>query len=143
MFNPSREEARQFFFDAWQHYQDKKPLTDLEAVTIDLLLQHPEYHHALQNQATLAERDFPPEHGETNPFLHLSLHLALQEQLSIDQPAGVRLAYKQLQTHFQDAHRAQHAMMECLAEMLWRAQRDHSSLDPSIYFDCIAQTLRA
>lgn len=143
MFNPSREDARQFFFDAWQRYQQKIPLSALENNAVQLLLQHPEYHPIMNASDAHRARDYPPELGETNPFLHLSLHLALQEQLAIDQPAGVRKAYTQLLAHYKDQHAAQHIMMECIAEMLWRAQREAKALDATVYFDCIAQHLSA
>ncbi len=143
MFNPSREAARQFFFDAWQHYQQKMPLSALEDNAVSLLLQHPEYHSIMNAVDAHRERDYPPEWGETNPFLHLSLHLALQEQLAIDQPAGVVKAYTQLLAQHKDEHATQHIMMECIAEMLWRAQRERAAPDAKIYFACIAQNLRA
>lgn len=143
MFKPSREQARQFFFDTWRNHQAHAVLSDLEKLALEILLLHPEYHALLSAADSARERDFPPELGASNPFLHLSLHLALREQLSIDQPAGVRQAYAQLQAHYQDEHRAQHRMMECLAEMLWQAQNTHATLDPQIYFNCIAETLGA
>ena len=85
MFNPSREQARRLFFDAWRKYREKKPMVGLENVALDVVLLHPEYHAALDDPQRYAERDYGPEAGQTNPFLHMSLHLAIEEQISIDQ----------------------------------------------------------
>lgn len=139
MFNPSRQDARQFYFNTWRKYQDKQPLAGAEFVAIDIMLAHPEYHALLNQPERYSEQDFPPELGETNPFLHLSMHLAINEQLSIDQPAGVRDYYQKLCALFQDEMRAQHEMMDCLAEMIWQAQRHHAAFDPAIYFECLAK----
>ena len=83
------------------------------------------------------DRDWPPEMGETNPFLHLSMHLAISEQLSIDQPPGIKAAYQRLCLRQGDAHRAQHAVMDCLAEMIWRSQRDGVPPDGAAYVRCV------
>ncbi|HWI13021.1 MAG TPA: DUF1841 family protein, partial [Burkholderiales bacterium] len=85
MFNPSRDEARRFFFDTWSKYRSQAPLTDLEKVALQVILLHPEYHAILGDPDRYLDRDYTPEHGQLNPFLHLSLHLAIEEQLSIDQ----------------------------------------------------------
>lgn len=139
LFNPSRDEARRFFIQTWQKHLQAQPLADLEAVLVDVLIAHPEYHSFLSND--YLDHDWPPEHGDTNPFLHLSLHLALAEQLSIDQPAGVRALYQQLHAKHNDAHRALHDMLDCLAEMIWQAQRNHTQPDPAVYLDGIRQKL--
>lgn len=139
LFNPSRDEARRFFIQTWQKHQQDQPLADLEAVLVDVLIAHPEYHQFLSND--YLDHDWPPEHGDTNPFLHLSLHLALAEQLSIDQPAGVRALYQQLHAKAGDPHRALHDMLDCLAEMIWQAQRNQTQPDPAVYLDGIRQKL--
>ena len=86
LFNPSRREARQFFYDSWRKYEAHEPITPLEQIAVALIGAHPEYHALLRDRERWLEHDWRPEHGETNPFLHLSLHLAIEEQLSIDQP---------------------------------------------------------
>lgn len=139
MFNPSRQDARQFYFDTWRKYQEKQPLVGAELIALDIMLAHPEYYALLNQPERYGEQDFPPELGETNPFLHLSMHLAISEQLSIDQPAGVRDYYQKLCALFQDEMRAQHEMMDCLAEMIWQAQRHQTAFDPAIYFECLAK----
>ena len=137
MFNPSREEARQLFFDTWRKYQTQEPLLGLETMVLDVLLLHPEYHALLSNPEQSLERDYPPELGTTNPFLHLSLHLAINEQYSIDQPPGIKQRYAALLAQQGDPHAAQHALMECLAEMIWQAQRQQTTPDARVYFDCL------
>jgi len=137
MFAPSREQVRQFFFDAWGKYRAGAPLDGLEKTALDVILLHPEYHAALDAPDRNTDRDFTPEMGQTNPFLHMSLHLAIEEQLSIDQPVGVRTAFDALLRKSADRHAALHAALECLGEMLWRAQRDASPPDGPWYVDCL------
>src|SRR5205085_1817390 len=96
MFNPSRDEARQFFFDTWNKYKRGETLAGLENTALQVILLHPEYHAALADRERHLERDFAPEAGQLNPFLHLALHLAIEEQLAIDQPPGIRARYELL-----------------------------------------------
>ena len=137
MFNPSRDQVRQFFFDAWAKFRAGQPLTDLEAMAAEHIGRHPEYHAVLEQPDRYRDRDWPPELAETNPFLHLSMHLSIGEQLSIDQPTGVKARYLALAERLGDAHAAQHAVMDCLAEMVWRAQRDNLPPDGAAYLLCI------
>jgi len=137
MFNPSRDDARRFFFDTWRKYRAQQPLEGLETTVLDTLLAHPEYHALLDQPGRYMERDYPPEFGETNPFLHLSMHLAIAEQLGIDQPPGIRAHYQALLEKTGDAMHAQHEIMDCLAEMIWQAQRHATAFDPLIYFACL------
>lgn len=136
MFDPSRDQVRRFFLDAWRAWRERRPLEPLQALAAEHVGRHPEYHALLEDETAL-ERDFPPEAGETNPFLHLALHLSISEQLSIDQPPGVRAAYQRLLARLQDEHAAQHAVMECLAEMVWQAQRYNQPPDAVAYLDCL------
>jgi len=137
MLDPSREQARAFFFDTWRKYRAGEPLSALEAMALDLVLLHPEYHAVLESAGRYREREYLPELGETNPFLHLSLHLALEEQLSIDQPPGIAQRFAALQARHGERHAALHAAIDCLAEMVWRAQRDHLPPDGAAYLDCL------
>ena len=137
MFNPSRDQVRLFFFDAWAKFRAGRPLTDLEAMAAEHMGRHPEYHAVLEQPERYRDRDWLPEMGETNPFLHLSMHLSIGEQLSIDQPTGVKARYLALAERLGDAHAAQHAVMDCLAEMVWRAQRDNLPPDGAAYLLCI------
>lgn len=139
MFNPSRDQARQFLFDTWKKYGDHQVLSGLESMLLEILLQHPEYHSFLNAPERYLEREYLPEQGETNPFLHLNLHLAIAEQLSIDQPPGIKGRYQELLAKSGDPHHAQHQVMECLGEMIWQAQRHRTAPDPDIYFSCLGR----
>ncbi|MCF8152292.1 MAG: DUF1841 family protein [Burkholderiaceae bacterium] len=136
MFNPSRDQARQFLIEAWSKRRHKLPGTPMDILAADLVDLHPEYHALLEAEDALT-REWTPEQGETNPFLHLSLHLAIEEQLSIDQPPGVRATFESLLSRRGDRHDALHAMLDCLGEMLWRAQRNKQPPDGDAYLDCL------
>ncbi len=141
MFNPSRPDVRQFYFETWRKYQQKIPLTGAELTALAIIQEHPEYHELLTQTERYRQRDFPPELGAANPFLHLSMHLALQEQLAIDQPQGVRQYYQRLLSLYGAADAAQHEMMDCLGEMIWQAQRRQTAFDHEIYFSCMDKKL--
>ncbi|SFZ78197.1 DUF1841 family protein [Chitinimonas taiwanensis] len=137
MFNPSRDQARQFLFDTWAKHKQQAALTDLERIAFAVLTRHPEYQPIVDAPERYRDKDYLPEFGETNPFLHMSMHLAIEEQLSIDQPTGVRALYRALCEHSGDEHRAQHEMMDCLAEMIWQAQRSGTGPDGALYLACM------
>lgn len=141
MFNPSRDQAREFLFEVWRKHGAGEVLTPLEALTLDIVLRHPEYHPMLGDRERYLERDWKPEGGETNPFLHLQMHLAIEEQLSIDQPHGIREAVQSLAQARGDEHAARHDVMECLAEMVWQMQRNGLGFDNARYLDCIRRRL--
>ena len=136
MFNPSREQARRFFCESWRKHRERLVLEGAEATAADLIAEHPEYHALLEDPRAAVEREFTPEGGQMNPFLHLSLHLAIAEQISIDQPPGIKAAYFALRRTL-EVHDAEHAIMECLGETLWRAQRNNAPMDGEAYLDCV------
>ncbi len=138
LFNPTRDEVRYFFFDAWRKYRASESLTALEGIALQVMQLHPEYHAVLEVPERYLEQEYFPEMGETNPFLHMSLHLSVQEQLAIDQPPGILAAYRILAAN-RGEHEAQHDVMECLAETLWRAQHDRTPPDGTIYLQCLRQ----
>jgi hypothetical protein len=137
MYNPTREQARQFFIDAWRKHRSREVLTPLEHIAADLILLHPEYQSLLDDAESALSRDYSPELGQTNPFLHLSLHLAIEEQLAIDQPLGIRAAFEGQLARLGDRHEALHRLLECLAEIVWRSQRDRRPPDHDAYLTCI------
>ena len=137
MFNPSRGEARRFLIDAWKKRGEGAPLSPLEQIAAAIIALHPEYHALLEAPESNLEREFPPETGSMNPFLHLSLHLAVAEQLAIDQPPGIRAHYERLRLAHGDEHRAQHAVLECLGEVLWNAQRHGTAPEAALYLACL------
>jgi hypothetical protein len=141
MFNPSRDQVRQFFFGVWAKYRAGQPLAGAEQPALDAILSHPEYHVQLDHPERYQERDYLPESGETNPFLHLSMHLAISEQLAVDQPPGIRARYQQLLALHGDPMAAQHAVMDCLAEMIWQVQRHQTAFDSASYLHCLDRQL--
>ncbi len=141
MFAPSRDQARQFFFDTWRKYKQREILSGLEAMALEAMLEHPEYHLILDDPERHLDRDYTPEGGETNPFLHMSMHLAIAEQISIDQPPGIRQRFQQLLERTGSRHDAMHQTMDCLAEMIWQAGRRGSAPDDSVYFACLENKL--
>lgn len=143
MFNPTRNQARQIFFDTWYKYGQQESLSGMETIALEVILQHPEYHSMLANYDQFIDKDYLPEFGETNPFLHMSMHMAIQEQLSIDQPFGIQERYRNLVTKLGDEHAATHNMMECLGEMIWHAQRDQTPPNGQIYLDCLDKSIRS
>lgn len=137
LFNPSRDEARKFLIESWRKRRANELLMPLEDLAAQLIAKHPEHHAVFEDPESSQDKDYLPEHGATNPFLHLMMHLAIEEQISIDQPPGIRAHFARLTHKFESEHEAQHAMMECLAEMIWQAQRDRIQPDAAVYFACL------
>lgn len=136
MFEPSRDQARSFFTETWRKHLSGETLTPLEGIAANLIELHPEYHLLLQDTDAIT-RDFSPEAGQVNPFLHLSLHLAIEEQLSIDQPPGLRAAFARCQLRSGSRHDALHQVLDCLGETVFNAQRDRSAPDGIAYVQCV------
>ena len=143
MFNPTRDQAREFLFDLWARHRAGEPLTALESMALAVILEHPEYHAVLDDRERYLDRDWKPEGGETNPFLHLQMHLAIEEQLSIDQPPGLRAKYEQLRAAADSEHDAKHTVVECLGETIWQAQRTGAPPDAAAYLACVDKKIRA
>ncbi len=137
MFNPSRDEARNFLFESWRKRKANELLTPLEDLVTQLITKHPEYHDVFDQPDNYHDKDYAPELGATNPFLHLMMHLTIEEQISIDQPIGIRAHFVRLTHKFESEHDAQHRMMECLGEMIWQAQRNGTQPDAAIYLNCL------
>lgn len=137
MFNPSQDEVRHFFCEAWALQCRGAPQTPLQAMANEWINLHPEYHALLADADTAVQSSFDADTASGNPFLHLSMHLAIAEQLSIDQPPGIRDCFNRLAARLGTAHHAAHEIMECLGEVLWRAQREGGMPDGQVYLDCI------
>jgi hypothetical protein len=137
MFNPTRDQARQFFFDVRRKCRNREVLAGLDAIAAGIVLLHPEYHPVLDDPEHHLEREYRPEAGAANPFLHLSMHLAIEEQLSVDQPPGIKAEFTRLAAKLGDRHAACHEIMECLGETVWRAQRDGAVPDAQAYLGCL------
>ena len=141
LFNPSRDEVRRFFCDTWQKKQASTILTPLETLAGRWMEEHPEYHALLSDSEAALRQDYTPERGETNPFLHLSMHLSISEQISIDQPPGIRHVASVLAQRLDSEHAAQHRIMECLGQVLWESQRDGGQLSPEKYLLALKQLI--
>ncbi len=139
MFAPTRDEARRFLADAWNKYRAGTRLTGLEQTAAQLIAMHPEYQPMLESPVPQLAHDYRPEDGGVNPFLHLSLHLAVAEQLAIDQPPGIVAQFERLRASRGDAHAALHALVECLGEVVWQAQRAGTGPDGALYVECLAR----
>lgn len=116
-----RRGLREVYVRAWRKHLEGRPLEPLEAILVDVIGRHPEYHGLLVEEG-VSDRDFHEDRGGTNPFVHLGLHVALREQLAADRPPGIRAVYAGLAARARDPHDLEHAAMECLAGVLWEAQ---------------------
>jgi hypothetical protein len=137
MFSQDRDSMRLFFLQAWRKARSGEPLEPLESRIAEVVREHPEYHTTLAAPEAALGRDYLPEDGETNPFLHLSLHIAILEQVGTDRPAGVRGLYQRLVTTAGDSHEAEHRIMDCLARFLWESQRTGLPPDERAYVECL------
>ena len=137
MFAPSQHDVRRFFCDTAAKLRDRRPLTPLEGLAAQWIGEHPEYVDDLADTEAALAAVFSVDDGRTNPFLHLSMHLSISEQVSIDQPRGIRQAFELLAARRGSAHEAQHEVMECLGEMLWTSQRSGLPPDGEAYIGCV------
>lgn len=142
LYNPSRDQARQFLFDAWGKFQQNATLTDLEKIAVEVIQMHPEYHAIFSAPDRYLQQQYFPEMGATNPFLHISLHLSVIEQININQPIGISTIYNDLLKQYGDKHLALHDILECLAETLWYSQRHQIPLDSSHYLDLLRSKVK-
>lgn len=141
IFNPSREDVRRFFCDTWKKKTDNQILDSMETIAGDWMEEHPEYHVLLADPQGALEHDYTPERGETNPFLHLSMHLSISEQIAINQPPGIRDIAEKLSQKLGSMHEAQHRIMECLGQVMWEAQREGKPLNPDNYIEALKKLL--
>jgi uncharacterized protein DUF1841 len=137
MFQPSQHDVRRFFCDAHNKQRQALPLTPIETLAAQWIAEHPEYHAELADVNVALAANYSVEAGRTNPFLHLSMHLTISEQVSIDQPHGIRQAFELLRARLGSVHEAQHQVMECLGDMIWQSQRSGLPPDGLAYLDCV------
>lgn len=133
LFTQDRTELRRFYSETWKKARSGLELEPLEKQVADVIEEHPEYHALLSN----LEKDFTPEDGQINPFLHMSMHLALREQVGTDRPSGIAMLTRSLLLKHQDGHVVEHLMLECLGEMLWSSQRNQSLPNEAAYMECL------
>ena len=133
MFFQDRKQQREFLAKSWQKYTTNKTLDPLEEQLASIIITHPEYHELIEN----IESEYFPKQGEINPFLHINLHLALRDQLSINQPKGIKEVHQKLIDQYKDPHVVEHLMMECIVEMIYISQKNNTTMDQESYLNCI------
>lgn len=137
MFSHNRDELRRFYVEVWRKYRQQVTLQPLEAMIAEVIALHPEYHSLLEDEDKAVAQDFPAENGQTNPFMHMGMHLGLREQVSTDRPAGIRAIHEALSKKSGDVHEAEHMMMECLGRAIWEAQQSGTAPDEAKYLECL------
>jgi hypothetical protein len=140
-FGQDRNQLREMYFQSWHKFKHNQPMQPLESVIGSMISKHPEYHDFFDNKEKNQDKDFTPEMGQTNPYLHLGMHIAIQEQLSTQRPLQITALYQSLCEKIGDSHEAEHQMMDCLGEMLWLAQRNQQAPDESNYLECLKKHL--
>lgn len=137
MFQPNQHDVRRFFCGAWRKQREAAPMTAIETLAALWIGEHPEYIGDLSDEEAALAADYSVEAGRSNPFLHLSMHLSISEQCSIDQPVGIRAAVEMLAARLGSLHEAHHQAMECLGDMIWHSQRSGQPPDGPAYVDCV------
>jgi hypothetical protein len=136
-----RSGLRRHYLEAWRKHRAASPLAPLEDQIVAVIEQHPEYHTLLEDDPRSLGRDYTPESGQSNPFLHLGLHLAIREQVATDRPAGIAAVHRELSLRLGDTHQAEHRMLERLGEALWLSQRTGRPPDEAAYLESLRQLL--
>lgn len=137
------QDTRKMFFLSWQKYLQKQPLQPLEQQLVAVIKDHPEYHAVLENPAGSTDKAYYPELGQTNPFLHMGLHLAVRDQISTDRPVGILKIYKDLLKKYKEPLAVEHLLIDCFAECLWQAQRNNQPPDEKQYLESLGKLLRS
>jgi len=135
MFSDQRHELRSQFMITWQKVKQSEPLSILEQQIAQAIHDHPEYHYAMHTD--YLDHDYLPEHGQNNPFLHLSLHLTIRDQLQTNHPAGITPIYQKLLTYYQDSHIVEHHLIDALMEILWSSQQSQILPNETAYLDLL------
>jgi hypothetical protein len=135
VFTSDRSKQRQYLKQAWEKYTRQDQLEPLELQLAKIVEKHPEYHDLIKN----LDSEYFPEQGNTNPFLHINLHLTLQDQLTMDQPKGIRGIHNRLLVKIKDEHEVEHMMMEHIAEMIFNAQKNNTAFDLDGYINALKE----
>ncbi len=139
--DPDRSSLRRSYVTAWRKWLDGVPMEPLEHQLVAVIEQHPEYHAVVEGTADVLERDYSPDAGQTNPFLHMGLHLAIREQVSTNRPAGIAAIHAELARRLGDVHEAEHRMIECLGAALWHSQRSGLPPDEAAYLESLRRVV--
>ncbi len=142
MFGTDRNSLRRYYCTVWDKASAGQPLEPLEQIIAEIIRAHPEYQPVLTDAEAALGREYTPELGETNPFLHMGMHIAIQEQVGGNRPTGILEVYQQLCRRVGDSHVAEHQMMECLGETLWEAQRNGAEPDEKVYLERLRRMAR-
>lgn len=142
MYSTERSSYRRVFAGAWGKHLDGQALDPLESIIVEVVKQHPEYHALLTSGEEALDLDFDVDGGAQNPFMHLGMHVGLVEQLSTARPAGIVELYRELCVKTGDAHRADHVFMDCLADIMWHAQRNGQMPDENLYLQCVQKKIK-
>ena len=137
MFKPSQQDVRRFFCETFRKFHAKEILTPLEVIASDWINQHSEYNAVLRDPETAIHANYSIDQANSNPFLHLSMHLSISEQITVDQPRGVRAAFNILASKLNSQHEAHHEIMECLGTMIWNSQRNNLPPDGQAYIEAL------
>lgn len=140
IFGEDRAQLRKMYAEAWRKQCERLPMSPLESQIAAVIELHPEYHAAITGENL--DRDYTPDGGQTNPFLHMGLHLGIREQVATNRPAGVAKIHESLSAKLGDAHAAEHQMIDCLAEALWEAQNQNRAPDERKYLDRLQRLTR-
>ena len=138
-----RSSLRRMYVEAWRKHRESRPIEPVEDQIVRVVELHPEYASLLESGDTALGHDYTPEGGQTNPFLHMGLHLAVREQVATDRPAGIAAVHAALLAHLGDPHAVEHAMIECLGEALWQAQRSGRPPDETAYLEALRRLKQA
>lgn len=138
----SRDQLRKVYVDAWRKHRENLPMEPVEAQVADVVVLHPEYHPILEGTQAPLQQDYSPEGGQSNPFLHMGLHLAVRDQIATDRPTGIRAAYTATVKRTGSEHDAEHLFIECLAETMWEAQRSGLPPDEKVYLERVLRLSR-
>ncbi len=142
-YTQDRNKLRQFMCEVWRKYRKGEPMEPMEIMIGEVIAQHREYHKLFEDSKAAISHDYLPEMGETNPFLHISMHIAIKEQISSDRPSGIADIYRQLSKKGEGDHDVEHRMMEPLAEMIWQSQRQNGMPDEQSYMENLRRLARA
>lgn len=133
------QETRQLFFTSWEKFIQKQVLSPLESQIAQVILDHPEYQALIEQPTQFQEQAYYPELGQTNPFLHLGLHLAIRDQVATNRPEGIKACFNRLVIKYKDPLAVEHLFMDQLAECLWRSQKDNLPPDEVAYLHSLAE----
>ena len=139
IFSNDRRKLRQQYFSVWEKANQGLPLEPLEVIIADVIKDHPEYHALLDNPCAAIDNEFYPEHGRTNPFLHMGMHITLREQVATDRPAGIQDLTRKMLLKYRDSHEMEHQMMEPLGRILWESQRSNIPPDERAYLEALQE----